>query len=123
MKDKIKSLGEGVTRENVFIPIIIILVGFAAFGLGRLSADTSTRVPITIENVFPGESAVAGTNSSSLNEQTSGEVVSSINGTKYHYPWCSGAKNIKEENKIWFNTIEEARSSGYTAAKNCKGLK
>lgn len=51
------------------------------------------------------------------------EVVGSRNGGKYHYPWCSGAKQIKDSNLIYFNTIDEARALGYLPAKNCKGLK
>jgi len=48
--------------------------------------------------------------------------VASKNGTKYHYPWCPGAQSIKEENKIWFSTKEEAEKAGYQPASNCKGL-
>jgi len=48
--------------------------------------------------------------------------VVSKNGARYHYPWCSGAQSIKEENKIWFDTKEEAEAAGYTPAANCKGL-
>jgi hypothetical protein len=54
--------------------------------------------------------------------QAGGAVVGSKNGTKYHYPWCAGAQTIKEENKIFFASIEEARAKGYTPAANCKGL-
>ncbi len=52
-----------------------------------------------------------------------GEVVVSKNGSKYHYPWCSGAKRMNESNKVWFKTIAEAKSAGYEPAKNCNGLK
>jgi hypothetical protein len=51
-----------------------------------------------------------------------GQVVASKNGTKYHYPWCAGAKQIAEKNKISFPSIEAARAAGYTPAANCKGL-
>lgn len=51
-----------------------------------------------------------------------GQLVGSKNGTKYHYPWCSGAERIKEENKIWFQSAEEAKRAGYTPAANCPGL-
>lgn len=51
-----------------------------------------------------------------------GIYVASKNGTKYHLPSCSGAKRIKEENKIWFNSKQEAVQAGYEPAKNCKGI-
>ena len=46
-------------------------------------------------------------------------VVASKNSDKYHYTWCAGAKKIKEENKVWFSSAEEAESKGYTLAGNC----
>lgn len=49
-------------------------------------------------------------------------VVGSVNGSKYHYPWCSGAKQIKEANIIEFKNVTEARLAGYEPAKNCPGL-
>jgi methylphosphotriester-DNA--protein-cysteine methyltransferase len=51
-----------------------------------------------------------------------GRIVASKTGAKYHLPWCSGAQTMKEENKIWFDSPEEARAAGYTPAANCKGL-
>lgn len=54
--------------------------------------------------------------------QGSTVVVASKSGSKYHYPWCGGAKQIKEENKIFFNSPQEARNAGYTPAANCKDL-
>ena len=50
------------------------------------------------------------------------QVVASKNGTKYHLPWCPGAKQIKDENKITFISAEEARVQGYTPAANCPEL-
>jgi len=51
-----------------------------------------------------------------------GAYVGSRNGSKYHFPWCPGAQQIKEENKVWFSSVEEAQKAGYTPAANCKGL-
>ena len=48
-------------------------------------------------------------------------VVASKKSTsgKYHFLWCAGAKQIKEENKLYFNSEGEAISAGYTLAGNC----
>lgn len=51
-----------------------------------------------------------------------GQYVASKKGSKYHLPWCAGAKSILEENKIWFASKEEAEKAGYTPAGNCKGI-
>ena len=55
-------------------------------------------------------------------EQNEKQIVASKNGSVYHYTWCPGAKRIKEENKIYFNSKEEAEAAGYRPAKNCEGL-
>lgn len=51
-----------------------------------------------------------------------GRYVGSKSGSSYHLPWCPGAKQIKESNKIWFETRAEAESKGYKPAANCPGL-
>ena len=116
------------TRKlSVFFIASIILVGTASFGLGRLTKIVGDREPILIElpsNLeakLPSEApAILGVTASSL--PTAGSYVASKSGTKYHLPWCSGALRIKEENKIWFQTKEEALRAGYTPAANCKGI-
>lgn len=50
------------------------------------------------------------------------KVIGNKNSKLYHYPWCSGAKNMKEENKVFFDSIEEAKNAGYKPASNCAGL-
>ena len=51
--------------------------------------------------------------------QSSGPFVGSKNSDVYHYPDCSSAKQIKEANKIWFNSVEEAKAAGYRPCKKC----
>jgi len=110
---KIKHFYTGIPLEILF-SIVIILVGFTAFGLGRLSILSETSVQ-----------AVLRYNSELSNEpliNIKGKVVASKNGKKYHYPWCGGAVKMSEQNKRWYNTAEDARKDGYTPAGNCKGL-
>jgi hypothetical protein len=120
-------------EQDVILVTIIILVALISFGLGRLSKIRENRTPITIENAVRNilastpsvDTATTATkpgfvaNSATREEKL---FVASKNGTKYHYPWCPGALNIKEENKIWFSSKEQAEKAGYTRAGNCKGL-
>ena len=76
---------------------------------------------ITAQRITALKKAPTRTNASA--NVAKGKVVASKRGSKYHYPWCSGAKRMSEKNKIWFATIEAARQAGYTPAKNCKGLR
>jgi hypothetical protein len=126
---------EDFLSSKYFIPIIIILVAIMAFSLGRISGLQEKRPPVriisdnsgevkgaTIDNSLSNPSLILREGSSAPSEP-SGQVVASKSGTKYHYPWCAGAKQISDKNKITFNSIEEARAAGYTPASNCKGLK
>ncbi len=125
-------------NSKYFIPVVIILIAIIAFCLGRISGLQEKREPVRVINNSPpisvnnplnppyvkGEAEkenlgeVKGVSTSS-----SGSVVASKNGTKYHYPWCAGAKQISQKNLISFNSIEEAQKAGYSPASNCKGLK
>ena len=141
IRSKIKGEEDGMEKSSffnldndIFVVIIIILVAFASFGMGRLSITPqektpivfSEKLPVSFEKIQASHSSpeLQGAVANSLdNSLKSGSIVVSKNGTKYHFPWCSGAKRIKEENKIWFNNEQEAREAGYTPAANCKGLK
>jgi len=111
-KEKIKPF-----EKDLILAVAIILVALISFGLGRLSKIGESRVPITIENISESTSTPSAKN------LTDKIFVASKNGTKYHYVWCASAQSIKEENKIYFSTKEEAEKAGYTPAANCKGLK
>lgn len=50
------------------------------------------------------------------------DYVASVNGSKYYHRGCGGVGRIKEENKVWFATPEEAQKAGYEPAKNCPVL-
>lgn len=106
--------------HTLFVAIALVLVGTASFGLGRLSQKESITPYIELsQNV--ASVGVATPENPDANLPT-GAVVASKKGSKYHYPWCSGARTIAPENKITFASIEEARAAGYTPAANCKGL-
>lgn len=135
---EIRQKCKAVLQNREFLTAaIIILIGTASFGLGRLSVYEERKVPITIEypNEDGREEGSAASPSSAVKsaaskqtaavgmaEPISGGYVASKNGTKYYLPWCGGVSRIKEENKVWFATKEEAEKAGYTPAANCKGI-
>ncbi|MEK9201661.1 MAG: hypothetical protein AAB944_01685 [Patescibacteria group bacterium] len=107
--------------HTLFMALMLIFVGTSAFGLGRLSMVSKQGPSIEYTSQLASPTVVT---EKGVVEKTapSGTVVASKKGSKYHFPWCSGAKSIAEENKITFNSPEEARAAGYTPAANCKGL-
>ncbi|NOQ68028.1 hypothetical protein GQ568_01140 [Patescibacteria group bacterium] len=57
--------------------------------------------------------------SESVNLQNkTGMFVASKNSKIYHKPDCKYVKRIKEENKIWFQSVKEAEDKGYSP-HNC----
>lgn len=132
---------EAFLESRYFLALVVVLVALISFFLGVFwnakadneplrvyssnespFSDTSSEsnppgLPSTKEGTEQSAAAVLGT------PENSEAVVASKNGTKYHYPWCPGAKQIAEKNKVTFSSIEEARAKGYTPAANCKGLK
>ena len=136
LRGKVKDLTRRLESRELYTALLIIFVGFASFGLGRLSRLEEARTPIQIEqapaagtvsavsSVSPLFSRGADTNGGRASTPSpGGEIVASRGGNKYHFPWCSGAVRIAEGNKIWFDSVEEAQKAGYAPAANCKGLK
>ena len=132
-------------KKNLYLIFLIILIFFFSFQLGRVSKTASQPIKIqnaAIQEIFSSQNnADTRSDANDANKDRGVEkidfraksiqeldrspdsiefrVVASKNGSKYHFLWCSGAKQIKEENKIYFNSEEEAVAAGYTLAANC----
>lgn len=128
---KIKQMDRGMLGD-LYVVVLILLVGLSSFGLGRMSVLDIGKNPVQIIGVTESLNYVSNTaavvevvpkEGTVIDQNNGGTLVASKNGGKYHYPWCSGAQRIKEENKIWFDSADDARKAGYTPAANCKGLK
>jgi hypothetical protein len=116
------------------LPVIVVLVAVAAFGLGRLSAEQGhPALRILYPNAqaaSPAVSSAAVANTAkaaqlpanAASDSGGDAVVASKTGTKYYLPSCSGASRIKDENKIYFATAAQAQAAGYGPAANCPGL-
>jgi hypothetical protein len=115
------------SNTEYLLTILIIAVSFTSFWLGRLSMSTASPSGQSLSEIAASAAvSVSGEGSATSSVQTEafseGGYVASRNGTKYHLPWCSGAKQISEQNKVYFATKEEAEAAGYTPASNCKGI-
>lgn len=121
-------------NSDILLVLIIVATALLSFMLGRYSVlDITTSAQTApaqsanvVESKLEYESKQLETASNTETNEppisTPGKYVASKSGTKYHLPWCGSAKQIKESNKIWFNTKEEADKAGYTPAANCKGI-
>ncbi len=124
MFKKLKSL---LLTDQWFYGALVLLVGVISFTLGRASVTVNEVIGPTVavgaassskHNVVSNEQLLP-TQDKALSLTEAAAVVASKSGTKYHLPTCPGAKQIKEENKIYFVTIAEAEAAGYKRAANC----
>lgn len=124
--EKIKQFVSSERGKDILTVIIVILVGLASFGLGRLSKN-SQNPGIKIE--YPNQSASAVSTGqftqntpqiAQINTNPSGKnYFASSKGKKYYSIGCSAGKTIKQENRIYFNSSEEAEKAGYTLSISC----
>lgn len=123
-------------RDEWLIAGLILVAAFGGFALGRVSAGQGAPT-VGIYGAIPAQNASLGSktplgeaNQAQVVKETTvpvgaskeGAYVASKTGSKYHLPWCPGAQSMREENKVWFATKEDAERAGYKPASNCKGL-
>ena len=125
--EKIKSFSESEKGKDILIVMIVILVGLGSFELGRLSKESGSG-GIKIE--YPSQnSEVQNANQEAnavssvapiANSNPSGKTFfASSRGSKYYTTSCAAGKTIKQENRIYFSTGEEAVAAGYTLSSSC----
>ena len=120
-----------VIPDDLFLGLIIILVAFGSFGLGRLSRIEGSKTPIRIENApevtastfsAPTTGTLAKSSPTPKTDTTDAQLVGSKNGTKYYFSWCSGVSNILPANIIHFSSKSDAEARGYSPSATCRGL-
>ncbi|MFH0805777.1 MAG: hypothetical protein V1901_02790 [Patescibacteria group bacterium] len=90
-------------EPDIILTISIVLISLIVFGIVLLINFSNNKEKIIIQN--PSASVIE-----SIKQ---GMFVGSINSTKYHWPDCSFAKRISEENQVWFSSEQEAQDAGY----------
>ncbi len=144
------KIGPLKAPEGVLTLVVVLLASSASFGLGMLAErgrgpeSTGADIPgQALEAALPAAAALAplpptskatgavtagktGYTKKALPTGTAtaetGKYVASRNGEKYYLPSCGTVNRIKEENKIYFNTKEEAEAAGFGPSSTCKGL-
>lgn len=117
---------------------LLVLLGFL---VGRWTALTSRPTPIVFQEAPGGETSAAsptelrtlaagaaatvapevrgaaapprGTYTPTRSGALAGAYVASANGAKYYHPSCPEVRRINDDNKLWFDSEEEAKESGY----------
>lgn len=113
VKEKCKRWWKDHERD-IFLLAIVFLIITSLLGAIRLmilrrSMAETQKIRIE-ENAFPISP-----------RQNVGQAyfIASINGGKYYPIGCKAANRIKEENRIWFSSDQEARELGYMPSSQC----
>ena len=119
MSEKLKQL---IVSDQVYIAMLVLLVGVIAFGLGRIHGAVESP------GVAPSDDQTATVQLISEPGRTDDRLtvppsptalVASRNGTRFYYQHCSGVNRISAENRIYFPDEFRARAAGYTPAVGC----
>jgi len=128
---KIKAFIESDKGKDILIVIIVILVGLGSFELGRLSKGGESS-GIKIEYMDPtgnqsasaisaiGHLEILPPSGEKTSKSTGKNFFASSRGTKYYSLGCSAGKSLKQENRIYFTTKEEAERAGYELSSSCR---
>lgn len=113
-------------KNTIVAGLILILIFFLGMGIGMLIRQPKSNPIIIDKNVKIGlpftSDKITQKNEFSGNPLNfaGSNFVASINGKAYYPKGCKSANVIKEENRIWFESAEEAEEEGYALAKNCQ---
>jgi hypothetical protein len=106
-------------KKNFGLLSLVFLSIFLSFSLGIIiGANIISRPPITIEKqlITSVEDSIV---EKTIIKPKEFPFVASSRG-KYYYPVdCSLADGLKEENRIYFKTQQEAEEKGYTYNTRC----
>lgn len=116
-------------RETFWHALILILIGWSAYNIGLIQSRRGT-LPAQSGSLFQiresavSQSPAAGQGSEvpkkGIDRSDLRVVVSKASsGKKYHHTWCASALRIKESNRLWFPSAEDAAAAGYSLAGNC----
>jgi len=113
------------------LSIGFILVAILSFGAGKLSETYHPQTPIIFQEA-PHSNAVsvtAGVARDAINNQAGetipkvdsakiqGKIIGNKNSMIYHIPGGASYDRISEQNRIYFNSEQEAQNAGYRKSK------
>ncbi len=119
--EKIKLFLESRRGKDILTVIIIILVGLGSFGLGRISNSSNKGIQVEYKGSELSSNALQALEFSEKTVNTEGRnFFGSSRGTKYYPANCGAGKSLKAENRVYFDTKEEAEKAGYEMSSSCK---
>lgn len=116
-QEKLKQESNLKVVETLIIVLLLIVI---AFRLGQLESGAYSLQPASGAEVQILQQNTFASSTHSSNEITGSTVVASKNGSVF-YPLsnCNAYNRIKEENRVYFLSAQEALGSGFTPTQVC----
>ncbi len=125
----LKHWRETLTKneDKIILTIGFFLVAILSFGAGKLSETYHPQAPIIFQdapgkgcavNISPENVAVTASADNNSNEKIQGKIIGNKNSKIYHVPGGAFYNKISPQNRMYFNSEDEAQKSGYRKAKN-----
>lgn len=110
-------------KKGLILSLILAMVAVSSFYLGYSAKGSTARasevlIQCPIEAYKALNSPIRSI-SPLVASEVEGSLVASKNGKNYYPINCAGAKRIKPENAVYFNSAIEAEAKGYTLSKTC----
>lgn len=128
LTDQLGITGGSYSAQNTsFLRGDVALVSWMALSANEKGKSNTLAQKLINEGVFTSaqyESVCQGSGQQNGGDdqqpvKKEGTFVGSLESDKYHDPSCRFAKEILEENEIWFDTAEEAQNAGYSPCGVC----
>lgn len=103
---------KNIDKKSLILISIIILTATGSFGLGRLSIVEKYRADNDVSIIVPDLKDLEI-------DESLFKFVASKNGTKYYPIGCKSASRIKQENKVYFESEDEAELAGLEKTSTC----
>lgn len=110
IQDYLKKINSAITSYDILSLFLTVVILFG-FLLYVNYVKSSRKVPV----IYTTSETKAGM----IVQNSSNALFGSIHGSTYTFSWCKGASKIKEKNKIFFSSEDEAKRSGRTLSKLC----
>lgn len=117
-REKIKQFIDSEKGKDILIVLIVILVGLGSFQLGRLSKEDSSE-GLKLEYTDINQPKELNQTANVISTISDKNYFASSRGSKYYSLSCSAGKTIKQENRVYFATGEEAEQAGYSLSSSC----
>ena len=110
----------GLSKLKIGVAAVCAIAAIGVFTSGKES-NTIKESPAIVQQTIEKETPFSESQQNITTDNDSDVVyVGSLGSDKYHIQTCRWAKEIKEQNVVYFESIDQAKSKGYSPCGTCK---